>query len=961
MRRLLLLLATLLPAGPGAVAGTPPELPIPTEAEVSAAADLPVPPTNTHPTEWANPGSLGPTGLIAQRSLKALAYRILKVEAGSPAHGTILPGDVIVGIDGGRFQPEDYGGEHRSVERYSRYMEPNRALGRALEEVAARRQGRLVLTVRRGGAEGTAAVQLPDRVGFSATYPWNCAKSARVAEAIAARFAREKLPFRKDLYATVWYGLFLLNLDPAAHRATLDEIVRLVKDELPKIRSGSHLRGFGGGTWVWHTAAYGIFLSEYAMITGREKAMRPHLNLLADLLFDVRMVGNLWGHARWHNYGTMNGGFVSASSQAGQALLCLKRAGAAIHDSAMETVMDGLAASIRRSTGQVAYDSPDDGSARLPLDWPAIRKETSQLGVESLMRQGAVALAMHLDGRTDEARAASRFMERMIRCHATHGIAPDWGLFEAARAFAGTDPAACRRLLDTVRYRLNLCLRWDGGVQLVPYRNRRGEEYGVDTFRAERYVPAMWGLLLSMPRKRLFLLSKAVGPDATVKLPPSRERPPSDAIVARHLTCGGGRAYFAAPDGKNGWGVYEHDFGDKATRLLQGDLPKPPQELLTLKKKLYFSVPGATLRVWDGKEAREIQAVRKSRKAAGQFTPFNGAIYFVSPPSGRNGRGGELWKTDGTRAGTVKVRDGLWMLLGGSGAWQTDAAHAQSLQAALGRLFFVTCETDKGKPLYETTALWTSDGTASGTRKLATRKVEVTAVDNGNAPRGSYLGMEHDGKLYFRAGGRLWETDGTAGGTRECPLGVRTPNHFSRFRDRLVLCGRPVSSKKRRGRGGNDLELILTDGTPAGTRRFAPGVRQLRQITAAGDARFFFVGDDGRTGAELWTSEGTPETTRRVREIRPGPCGGVLDNLVALKGRLYFTAGDDAHGSELWCSDGTADGTRVADLLPGPAGSLPGQLRVGGGALIFHTTAACDGRRIRRLDPSKPEPPFRRP
>ncbi len=931
-----------------------PELPLPGAKDVAAARDLPIPATDTHPTEWANPGSLGPTGLIAQRCLKRLEYRVLAVEAGSPAAGRILPGDLVVGVDGGLFQPENYAGEHPSVANYCRFMEPTEALGRALDEAAVRRRGRLMLSVRRGERTGTVMLALPSAPGFSATYPWNCAKSAQVAEEIAARFAREPLPYRRDLYATAWYGLFLLNHDPVAYRGRIDEIAKLVLDELPEIRPGSPLRGFGGGTGVWHTAIYGMFLAEYALLARRQQELRAHLNRLADQLFDVRMVGHLWGHSKWHNYGSPVGGFVAASSHAALALLCLRQAGAAIDDTALGGVMDGLSASLDRGSGHVGYHSPDDGRGRQELDWPAILKDASQRGAESLMRQGAVQLALLLDGRTDEARAASRFMERMIRCHATHGIAPEWGIFEASRAFAATDPAACRRLLDAVRYRLNLCLRWDGGLQLVPYRNRPGEEYGVDTFRADRYAPAMWGLVLSMPRKRLYLLSKTAEPGAEVRLAPAaRVRPPS--LGARHLTCGGGRVYLAAPAGPADWGVYEHDPSSGTTRLLQGGLREPPHELGYWEGKLLFSVPGASLWAWDGTQARELQKVR-SRKAAAQFTPFGGAVYFVSPPGGKGARGGELWRTDGTPAGTVKVKDGLGMLLGGNTAWQTDVPHAQSLLAALDRLFFVTCETDpQGKPLRETFALWTSDGTAGGIRKLLSREPAVVAVDHGNSPRGSFLGRAHGDRLYFRVGDRLWESDGTETGTRESPLGIRSPSNLSRFQGRLVLSGQ--RSVKGRGR----IELIFTDGSPGGTRNFEVGVRSLRQITAVGDRKLFFAGEGDGTGEELWVSDGSPEQTRLVRELHPGAYGGMLDNLVDLDGQLYFTAGDGAHGMELWRSDGTADGTRLADLLPGPAGSLPGQLRVAGGKLHFATAAAVKGRQLWSHDPARPQLTFEKP
>jgi len=947
-----------LPGTSVAAPATESPLPLPTEAELAAAPNQPIPKTETHPEEWANPGSLGPTGLVAQRCMLRLEYRILAVEPGSPAAGRMLPGDVVAGIGGQLFQPEDYSAEHPSVAKYNQFMEPNVALGDALE-AAAKDGGRLVLTVRRKTGLGSVALQLPSRRSLSETYPWNCPKSEQVAEELAARFATQPLPYQKDLYATAWYGLFLLNHDPEKYRSKIDQIVDLVMAKLPEIRSGSQLRGYGGGTWVWHTSLFGTFLAEYAMITNQRDKMRPHLNLLVAHLFDVRMVGNLWGHTKWHNYGRTSGGFVAASSQAGLALLCMREAGAAIDDSAMAKVLDSLSSSINRNTGQVAYGSPDDGSAGADLNWSSILAEKSQLGVESLMRQGAVQLAMQLDGRTGEALACSHFMERMILSHATHGITPDWGLLDASRAFAASDPAACRKLLDAVRYRLNLCLRWDGGLQLVPYRNRRGEEYGVDTFHADRYAPAMWGLVLSMPKKRLYLLSKTLAPDSTADLPRTSTPPIDGSLSVRHLTCGGGKAYFVAHDGTEEWGVYQKEFKNGGIRLLQGGFRQAPHELVLWENKLIFSVPGASLWAWDGNQARELMKIRaRGSKAAAQFTPFKGELFFVSPPSSKKALGGELWKTNGTKAGTVKVRDGLWTLLGGGSSWQSDVGHARSLQSALGRLFFVTCETEPaGKPLFDTFSLWTSDGTAGGTTKLATKKLQVVAVDNNNSPRGSYLGMECGGKLLFCADNKLWESDGTAAGTRESPLNIRTPNNFSRFENMLLLSGRPGKGKGKAAR----LQIFLTNGTSQATHSFPPGFQRLHQITSVGDQRFFFIANDGRHGDELWVSEGGPADTRVVRELYPGAHGGIIGNLVALGDELYFTATDPEQGTELWRSDGTPEGTTIADLVPGPAGSLPDHLQAADDLLYFYTTATARDRQLWRLDPERAASAFKRP
>ena len=108
-----------------------------------------------------------------------------------------------------------------------------------------------------------------------------------------------------------------------------------------------------------------------------------------------------------------------------------------------------------------------------------------------------------------------------------------------------------------------------------------------------------------------------------------------------------------------------------------------------------------------------------------------------------------------------------------------------------------------------------------------------------------------------------------------------------------------------------------------------------RQLTAVGDAIVLRRGES-RSGAELWTTDGTASGTRLVKDIHPGPADTPLGNLVALHDRLCFVAADDAHGAELWCTDGTGSGTRcIQDIYPGPTGARPRYLTALGSVLFF--------------------------
>src|SRR5690606_18407212 len=85
------------------------------------------------------------------------------------------------------------------------------------------------------------------------------------------------------------------------------------------------------------------------------------------------------------------------------------------------------------------------------------------------------------------------------------------------------------------------------------------------------------------------------------------------------------------------------------------------------------------------------------------------------------------------------------------------------------------------------------------------------------------------------------------------------------------------------------------------------------------------------SGWELWFSDGTPENTRLIRDIQPGPGDGIPPPLFAsrtypstarLGESLVFLADDGTSGAEPWVTDGTT-AQLVADLNPGAAGSWP--------------------------------------
>lgn len=101
----------------------------------------------------------------------------------------------------------------------------------------------------------------------------------------------------------------------------------------------------------------------------------------------------------------------------------------------------------------------------------------------------------------------------------------------------------------------------------------------------------------------------------------------------------------------------------------------------------------------------------------------------------------------------------------------------------------------------------------------------------------------------------------------------------------------------------------------------------------------YFLADDANSGIELWKSDGTTQGTSIVRDIGPGEIGIGRSNdtpeLVATNERVFFVADDGVYGRELWTSDGTFEGTRLVKDIHSENGHEPQYLTVVGELVYF--------------------------
>jgi ELWxxDGT repeat protein len=295
----------------------------------------------------------------------------------------------------------------------------------------------------------------------------------------------------------------------------------------------------------------------------------------------------------------------------------------------------------------------------------------------------------------------------------------------------------------------------------------------------------------------------------------------------------------------------------------------------------------------------------------------------------------ELWKSDGTAAGTTLVKD---IAPGGA----SGSSPPSFLTSVNGTLFFSADDGTHGREL------WRSDGTAAGTTLVK----DIAPGDGGSQP--IYL-TNVNGTLFFAAGSGLWKSDGTAAGTTLLKGFGTIPRSLTNVNGMLYFSAYNAASGE---------ELWKSDGTAAGTTlvkdispggsydyygSFYPNSSSPRSLTNVNGTLFFSA--QGTGGRELWKSDGTAAGTTLVKDIYPGYHDSSPAGMTAVNGTVFFKAYNDTNGTELWKSDGTAAGTvLVKDINSGFVGSNPDQFTNVNGTLFFTAYTAKNGSELWRSD-----------
>lgn len=135
------------------------------------------------------------------------------------------------------------------------------------------------------------------------------------------------------------------------------------------------------------------------------------------------------------------------------------------------------------------------------------------------------------------------------------------------------------------------------------------------------------------------------------------------------------------------------------------------------------------------------------------------------------------------------------------------------------------------------------------------------------------------------------------------------------------------------------------DSAPAVVSRQDSGLNEL--LVMGDDA--YFAGDDGVRGRELWRSAAQKPVL--VADVAPGPGSGNPRRFTARPlGGFVFAATTPETGEELWyCTDqggGQYAVHMIKDIIPGPMGSDPEPVAAQGALVLFYATTLAEGREL---------------
>jgi len=429
----------------------------------------------------ADPVNLGPTGAVGWPVGREIV--VTGVDAGSPADGLLLEGDIILAVNGKMLE-----------------IDPRRTLGRAItDSESPSLNGRLELTVWQGGEKKQVVLALPVMGDYSPTWPVKCAKSKRILHNTCEWLSQNQLT--NGLFLTcsgtdaitpcAVNGLvFLASGEPGYIENARRLAYHLVRTRMPRLGKDDGL-----ANWSWSYSA--VFLSEYYLLTGDSNVL-PYLKDLQKWIADGQTECGSW------SYGPKTS--KPSEENVNQVGLTCFLATVLIRECGVEVdekVLDRSRKFFERfmNNESIAY-----GDHR---PWA----EAAGSGKDA---QAAIIFRMLGGDRT----ASAYFAQRVADLYPWMEKAPTGPYFSVL----WSPPAASlaqekwfRRFMDNWQWYYDLSRTWTGGFLLPPTSIITGNQY---TMRGPLFTTGAAGLMYGLGEKRLQMLGAPRSLFSRVKVSP---------------------------------------------------------------------------------------------------------------------------------------------------------------------------------------------------------------------------------------------------------------------------------------------------------------------------------------------------------------------------------------------------------------------------------------------------------
>ena len=369
--------------------------------------------------------------------------------------------------------------------------------------------------------------------------------------------------------------------------------------------------------------------------------------------------------------------------------------------------------------------------------------------------------------------------------------------------------------------------------------------------------------------------------------PGSADADPADLVELN------GRLFFSAEDG-TGRTIWQSDGSNAGTASVTNTTVfSAAADLTRSGSSLFFSAADGThgRELWktagaitDTLLVKDINTATASANPT-DLTDVNGTLFFAATTGISDT---ELWKSDGTPIGTVLVKDIKPGLIGPPGS---NPAHLTNVN---GTLFFTADDDTSG------VELWKSDGTPAGTVQVKDINLAFPGATSSPANLTAVGNTLYFTANNGVNGVELWKSDGTPAGTvqvKDIYAGAfdAAPANLTVVGSTLYFTANDgVSGIELWKSDGTPAGTVQVKDIYPGAPDGAPS--HLANINGT----LLFAANDGVNGVELWKSKGTSETTLLVQNIASGAGASDPAEFTLLGTAALFRASDDSAGAELW-------------------------------------------------------------